>query len=232
MNGQDGTTTTRTAATHTTTIGWSATALHGVIGELGAFAQMVSVFPWRSFATDSLQDVGTHPVPVVFIHGLLGDCTNFAPLRRHLARHGIRRFSSFAYRPRLDYQRLATALGDRISAVCRDTGTAQVDVVGHSLGGLVARYFTQTAGTTRVRRLVTLGTPYLAHANPPQELAIFGEHDPLVPPPADRARRRMRVIGGCGHLGLLTDPRALGAVTYHLRRPMLVDRRRNTQLAA
>jgi hypothetical protein len=214
----------------TTTSGWS-TAL-GVVGELSAIAHMVGALPWRSFATDSLQDVGTHPVPVVFVHGLLGDGTNFALLRRHLARHGIRRFSSFAYRPRLDYQRLATALGERIAAVCHEAGTAQVDVVGHSLGGLIARYFTQTRGVSSVRRLVTLGTPYLAHVNPPQELAIFAEHDALVPPPLDRARRRMRVIGRCGHLGLLTDPRALGAVTYHLRRPMLVDRRRNAKLAA
>jgi pimeloyl-ACP methyl ester carboxylesterase len=216
----------------TTTFGWSTPAFHGVVGEFRAFAHMVGAFPWRHLATDSLHDVGTHPVPVVFIHGLLGDSTNFATLRRHLARHGIRRFMSFAYRPRIDYQRLATALGERVAAVCGDTGAAQVDIVGHSLGGLVARYFAETGGGARVRRLVTLGTPYLAHGNPSQELAIFGEHDPLVPPPADRARRRMRVITGCGHLGLLTDPRALGAVTYHLRRPMLVDRRRNAALAA
>lgn len=211
----------------TTSSGWSAAA-----GELAAFVRMVGAIPWRSLATDSLDVAGTHPVPVVFIHGLLGDCTNFAPLRRHLARHGIRRFSSYAYRPRFDYQRMAVALAAHVAAVCDATGATQVDLVGHSLGGLVARYFTQTGGRAQVRRLVTLGTPYLAHDNPRQELAVFAEHDLLVPPPADRFRRRVRVIRGCGHLGLLTDPRALGAVTYHLRRPLLVQRRRPGTLAA
>jgi pimeloyl-ACP methyl ester carboxylesterase len=128
-----------------------------------------------------------------------------------------RRFSSFAYRPRLDYQRIARDLAAHIDAVRRDTGAAQVDVVGHSLGGLVARYFVQTGGGHSVRRLVTLGTPYLAHVNPPQELAVFAADDALVPPPSDGARRRMRVVPCCGHLGLLCDTRVLEAIVRYLR---------------
>ncbi|GAA3049264.1 hypothetical protein GCM10020000_32230 [Streptomyces olivoverticillatus] len=45
--------------------------------------------------------------------------------------------------------------------VCERTGQPQVDVVGHSLGGLVARYYIQRmGGDARVRTLVTLGTPH------------------------------------------------------------------------
>ena len=42
-------------------------------------------------------------------------------------------------------------------------GTSQVDIVGHSMGGLVARnYLSANAATAaKVRRLITLGTPYL-----------------------------------------------------------------------
>jgi hypothetical protein len=72
---------------------------------------------------------------------------------------------------------------------------------------------------------VTLGTPYLACANPPQELAIFARHDPIVPPPADGARRRTVVVEACGHLGLLTHERALAAIARCLaRRALVVDR--------
>jgi len=200
-------------------------------GELSALVRVVGALPWRSIAADTLDDEDGHPVPVVLVHGILGDATNFATLRRHLARHGIRRFSSFGYLPRLDYQRLAARLGEHVSAVCRETGGAQVDVVAHSLGGLVARYFMQTGGAGFVRRLVTLGTPYLAYTNPPQELSIFAEHDAIVPPPVDRARRRMHVVGACGHLGLLTDERALGAVVRYLVRPALVIGRVDTRAA-
>src|SRR5690606_38097343 len=44
---------------------------------------------------------------------------------------------------------------------CERTGSRQVDVVGHSLGGLIARYYVQRlGGDGRVRTLVTLGTPH------------------------------------------------------------------------
>lgn len=65
-------------------------------------------------------------------------------------------------------------LGRHIEDICERTGQAQVDVVGHSLGGLIARYYVQRlGGDHRVRTLVTLGTPHggtsvvpLANAHP------------------------------------------------------------------
>jgi pimeloyl-ACP methyl ester carboxylesterase len=207
-----------------TTWSWSGVAMSAA-GELAALAQMACAFPLRRLGAHTLGDVDDHPVPVVLVHGILGDPTNFFVLRRHLARHGIRRFSSFGYRPRLDYQRISRDLASHIGNVRTQTGAAQVDVVGHSLGGLVGRYFVQTSGKHLVRRLVTLGTPYLAVHNPAQELAVFGSDDALVPPPYDRMRRRMRVVEGCGHLGLLTDGRVLDAVVSHLRPPMWAENR-------
>ena len=199
--------------------------LRALGSELSALMRVVGTLPWRSLGDDSLDDGGGHPVPVVLVHGLFGDPTNFAALRRHLAGHGIRRFSSFAYGPRLDYQRLAPALHEHVVTVCRETGALHVDMIAHSLGGLVARYLVQTGGAKLVRRLVTLGTPYLASTNPEQEHSIFAEHDVLVPPPTDRTPRRMQVVDACGHLGLLTDARSLGAVVQHLTRPALVAKR-------
>jgi len=197
---------------------------HGlrVLGsEVSALVRVIGALPWRASAADTLDLEDDHPVPCVLVHGILGDATNFVSLRRHLARQGVRRFSSFGYRPRLDYQRLAVRFGEHVSRVCRETAARQVDVIAHSLGGLVARYFAQTIGAHLVRRLVTLGTPYLASPNPSQELAIFGELDAIVPPPADGARRTTHIVEACGHLGLLTDERALAAVVRHLVRPTL-----------
>ncbi len=199
---------------------WSWTdAAMSAAAELGALARVVASLPLRGLAAHTLGHVDDHPVPVVLVHGIMGDPTNFTILRRHLARHGIRRFSSFVYRPRLDYQRIARDLAAHVETVCRETGATQVDIIGHSLGGLVARYFVQTGGAGRVRRLVSLGTPYLAHGNPRQELAIFAADDVLVPPPTDGARRRMRIVPICGHLGLLTDGRVLGAIVRYLSPP-------------
>jgi pimeloyl-ACP methyl ester carboxylesterase len=66
-----------------------------------------------------------------------------------------------------------------IETVCREARTPVVDVVGHSLGGLVARYLVEIGNERRVRRLVTLGAPYYGERRPAQELAIFAAHDAL-----------------------------------------------------
>ena len=146
-----------------------------------------------------------HPTPVVLVHGLLGDPTNFLVLQHFLSARGVRNFASFSYAPRIDYQRLAPHLLRTIEAVCRETGSPQVDVVGHSLGGLLARYLLETDGGGLMRRLVTLGSPYFTERLPRQELAFYAAHDPLVPAPGSMhaATGRVVVIPDCGHWGLL-----------------------------
>jgi len=91
-----------------------------------------------------------------------------------------------------------------------------VDVVGHSLGGLVARHLVELGDGRRIRRLVTLGSPYYSERRPARELAIFATYDPLVPPPAD-GRGRVVVVEDCGHLNLLQHPAVLHAVARFLR---------------
>src|SRR5262249_43958684 len=111
-------------------------------------------------------------------------------------------------------QRLAPRLAGRMEEVCRDTGAPRVDVVGHSLGGLVARHLVELGDGSRIRRLVTLGSPYYSERRPARELAIFATYDPLVPPPA---AGRGRVVEDCGHLSLLGHPAVLHAVARFLR---------------
>ena len=169
-----------------------------------------------------------HPTPVVLVHGFLGDPTNFLVLRSYLAGSGIRNFASFAYPPRIDYQRLAVRLGRAIEAFCVSTGAAEVDVVGHSLGGLVARYLVAMAPGTPIRRLVTLGAPYFATPLPAQERAIFAANDPFIPLPHPLfgphpsdvdSGGGIVVVPDCGHWGLLYHPRVLREVTGYFRVP-------------
>lgn len=60
-----------------------------------------------------------------------------------------------------DVRTAAELLGRHIEEICIRTGHHEVDIVGHSLGGLIARYYVQRlGGDQRVRTLVTLGTPH------------------------------------------------------------------------
>jgi len=162
-----------------------------------------------------------HPTPVVFVHGFLGHASNFRVLRHTLADAGARNTTQFSYGPTLDYQRLAGQLGKTLEEICAATGTRKVDVVGHSLGGLAARYLVDSGDGERVRRLVTLGAPYYASTMPARELSIFAADDPLIPvPEADRvAHEHVKVVRECGHLGLLYHPEVLREVCSYLIAP-------------
>ncbi len=192
--------------------------LRTVGGELSALGTLALSMPLRLVLTGGHFDpAAPHPTPVVFVHGLLGDPTNFLALQTFLACRGVRNFASFSYLPRLDYQRLASRLGETIEALCLETGIPAVDVVGHSLGGLVARYLVEVRDGSRVRRLVTLGSPYYADERPPRELAIFASHDAFVPAP--RARGRVVIVPGCGHWNLLYHGAVLRSVARFLGAP-------------
>ncbi|BDH08261.1 MULTISPECIES: esterase/lipase family protein [Streptomyces] len=113
--------------------------------------------------------------PVVLLHGFIDNRSVFVLLRRSLAQHGRQRVESLNYSPlTCDIRTAAELLGRHVEEICERTGSAQVDIVGHSLGGLIARYYAQClGGDARVRTVVTLGTPHsgtravpLANAHP------------------------------------------------------------------
>lgn len=56
---------------------------------------------------------------------------------------------------------LAALVGEKIAKVVRRYDLPKIDIVAHSMGGLVARYYVKRLGGDRyVRSLVTLGTPH------------------------------------------------------------------------
>ncbi len=110
--------------------------------------------------------------PVLLVHGLVDNRSIFAVMRRNLRRRGFTSVCSWNYSPFLtDVAHAAHNLGRHIERICRETGHDRVHVVGHSLGGLIARYYVQRqGGDRRIASLVTLGTPHkgsvLAHVAP------------------------------------------------------------------
>ncbi|MFG2285641.1 esterase/lipase family protein [Streptomyces sp. NPDC048595] len=119
----------------------------------------------RATAADApvpLPTEGRARPPVLLLHGFIDNRSVFVLLRRSLLRHGWRHVEALNYSPlTCDLRRAAELLGRHVEEVCARTGHRRVDVVGHSLGGLIARYYVQRlGGDARVRMLVTLGTPH------------------------------------------------------------------------
>lgn len=101
-------------------------------------------------------------IPVLLVHGLVDNRSVFSVMNRSLRRRGFSHVCTWNYSPLLtDIARGAADLGAHIERICEQTGHDRVHVVGHSLGGLISRYYVQRqGGDRRVASLVTLGTPH------------------------------------------------------------------------
>lgn len=102
-------------------------------------------------------------VPVVFVHGYMQNRVCFLGMARHLEQRGIGPLYGFNY-PWFDtVEANAERLERFIRFVCRQTQSPAVDLVCHSLGGLVALQTLRTearASDANVRRCVTVATPH------------------------------------------------------------------------
>lgn len=107
-------------------------------------------------------DVEAAGTPIILIHGVVDNRSIFTLLRRGLLKRGFGRVVSLNYSPLTDdIRQIAAKLSDLIEAVVKETGYERVHVIGHSMGGLVARYYAQVMnGDRRVHTVVTLGSPH------------------------------------------------------------------------
>ena len=113
-------------------------------------------------AVEALPDDGHRPI--VFVHGLGGGPGNFLPMRTWFRLHGRRRGYAIAFDAGKSMAALAPELGAFVEEVARVSGLppgGRVDLVAHSMGGLVARMAVEAPRVAaRVATLVTLGTPH------------------------------------------------------------------------
>ncbi|WP_405769722.1 esterase/lipase family protein [Streptomyces sp. NBC_01538] len=100
--------------------------------------------------------------PVLLVHGLSSNQGIFYVLRRKLQRAGFPHVTTLNYSwLTTDVRSAAQMLATEVERLCERGGHERVHVIGHSLGGLVARYYVQRmGGDARVHTLVTLGTPH------------------------------------------------------------------------
>jgi pimeloyl-ACP methyl ester carboxylesterase len=107
-------------------------------------------------------DVVAAGTPILLVHGLVDNRSIFTLLRRALRRRGFGRVITLNYSPLTqDVRSAAARLAALVEKTCEETGSERVHVIGHSLGGIVARYYVQRmGGDRRVHTLCTLGSPH------------------------------------------------------------------------
>jgi len=188
--------------------------------------------------------------PVLLVPGYATNRSCLAPLCLFLSRRGW----SWLWPVNLGRRdrglaSLASELAEKVEALQQRTGSPKVDIVAFSMGGLIAAWYVRHhSGADRVRRLVTIGTPWsgtrlAVFAKPPaaREL-LYGAHvlealtppavpticiwspdDPVVVPSssgvADQGAQSVR-IEAAGHLDMLISARVYRAVQAALSHPI------------
>ncbi len=101
--------------------------------------------------------------PTLIIHGFLGTRNAMLLLENYLKKLGFPVISLTLGALNLgDIEKSSDIVAGKIEKICESFGIDQINVVGHSMGGLIAlNYIKHKGGAQRVRRLVTVGTPYL-----------------------------------------------------------------------
>ncbi|HKS48437.1 MAG TPA: alpha/beta fold hydrolase [Amycolatopsis sp.] len=135
--------------------------LRTVMGEIVSVVTHVARYPaavgrrW-TIATHRPPSVLTRPL--VVLPGLADNMSIFTELKQALPGPIV----SFSYSPLIgDVRAAARRLAEQIEELCTVAGVSKVDLVGHSLGGLIARYYVQRLdGDTRVENVVTIATPH------------------------------------------------------------------------
>ncbi len=99
--------------------------------------------------------------PIVLLHGFGLTQTSWLVLGRRLARRGLGPLYGTTYFSLQSVRTSAQELAAFVAAVCVRTGAERVDIVAHSMGGVVARYWVERlGGAAHLGRLVTIGSPH------------------------------------------------------------------------
>lgn len=101
------------------------------------------------------------PRPIILLHGYAMNRANFLPLARRLAAAGLGPVLGFEYWTLGKVSTAARRLAAFVDEVRTATGADKVDLIGHSMGGLVGRYYVALGGGgDRVHNLITIGSPH------------------------------------------------------------------------
>jgi len=103
----------------------------------------------------------TKGVPIICVHGYGQNCGSFWALTRALSTRGHGPIFAYDYSSLNGIESSADGLGRFIDAVRLSTGAPRVDLIGHSMGGVVIAEHLRSAGCEHnVRRCITLASAH------------------------------------------------------------------------
>ena len=140
--------------------------VYATVREAVSVARCALVYPqgMLEVATHTGQPCGdiSRDTPIVLVHGYGHNASAWVMLKSALRRNGFTSVHTMNYNPWFDnVPKIARKLSDRIETIRTLTGSDKVHIVGHSLGGIVARWYVQEeGGDLTVGTAITLASPH------------------------------------------------------------------------
>lgn len=148
---------------------WAWMATHVALYPVGLAEETIR--PHDVYRTDSLPpaqrslvvaDPAAAGTPILLVHGIMDNRSVFSVFGNALRRRGFGVVHAINYSVLTgDLRSAAHELRAHVERLRELTGSDKVHIVGHSLGGMIARYYVQRmGGSETVDTLVTLGSPH------------------------------------------------------------------------
>jgi pimeloyl-ACP methyl ester carboxylesterase len=138
----------------------------GHVRELTSTAVTAALWPFGAVAPErgtpagAIED-GRVATPVLLVHVFGANKSNWLFVKRYLEQAGFARVHTFDYNPlTADIPALAGRCAEAATALMERHGSDRVHIVGHSLGGVIARYAVQVDGLEDVGLLATVCSPH------------------------------------------------------------------------
>lgn len=163
----------------------------GHLKELTSTVVTAGVYPFGfrdpGFEAEPHFDDSPVATPVLLVHGYGANKSNWLFVKRYLLQAGFGRVHALNYNPlTADIPALAARCATRAEEVRAHFGTERIHVIGHSLGGIIARYAVQVHGLEGVDVCVTVASPHggvrmARHGSPIATLSPFASGVQLRP---------------------------------------------------
>ena len=165
----------------------------------------------------------THDTPVILVHGFGHNRSGWTVAQHHLREAGFTSIHTMNYDPfRHDIPALAEQLATRVKLIKMITGAERVHLVGHSLGGVLIRWYVQVlGGGQHVDTAITVASPHegtrVAYGAVGPTAAQLRPGSPVMrrlARPAASEAKQVRWIGFYSNLDLLIRPARSAKISH------------------
>lgn len=139
-------------------------ALDGVAFELLSTLMIFNLYPlgFREDRSSFYLPSPSQKRPILLLHGIFHNHSAFFGIKRRLKRWGwphIYTMNLATYCKGIPH--LAEEVQTQVADILKKTHASKIDIIAHSLGGIIARYYIQhLGGDLNVKHVITLGTPH------------------------------------------------------------------------